>query len=230
MVPYVARHRRRRLATWRVWPARSARSRSARRRSSAPNLAFVTRRRPRDDGCIRRAAAGIASAAAWGIAMVASRWIDPMTHEFVTLSAQDPDSAVTCDRGVSLVPAAERRLHSPDATLLLDRSRLARGAMLLLVDRHGAARRPSRRRHRPLRGRRRGLGSRAALAGVRPAWQPAARRPWSVRWTAPPGAATGSSSIVAYEPPFFLEPDNPDEWPDIGRARVLRRWRPTHPR
>src|SRR5436190_4495196 len=43
---------------------------------------------------------------------------DPMTHEFVTLSAQDPDAAVTCDRGVSLVPAAERRLHSPNATLL----------------------------------------------------------------------------------------------------------------
>src|SRR5258705_3423533 len=50
---------------------------------------------------------------------------DPMTHEFVTLSAQEPDSAVTCDRGVSLVPAAERRLHSPDATLLsIDRGSL----------------------------------------------------------------------------------------------------------
>ena len=79
-----------------------------------------------------------------------------MTHEFVTLSAQDPDPAVACDRGVSLVPAAERRLHAPDRHAVVDRRRLARGALLLLVDRHGAARRPPRRRDRPLRGRRRG--------------------------------------------------------------------------
>src|SRR5439155_17452832 len=34
-------------------------------------------------------------------------------------SAQDPDPALTCDRGVWLVPLAERRLHAPDCTLVL---------------------------------------------------------------------------------------------------------------
>jgi hypothetical protein len=37
-----------------------------------------------------------------------------MTHEFVTLSAQDPDSAVTCDRGVSLLSL----IHNTEPTRL----------------------------------------------------------------------------------------------------------------
>src|SRR5262245_10798657 len=42
-----------------------------------------------------------------------------MKGEIVAVSAHDPDPVVICDRGVSLVPLAERRLHAPDRTLAL---------------------------------------------------------------------------------------------------------------
>ncbi len=135
-----------------------------------------------------------------------------MTHEFVTLSAQDPDPAVTCDRGVSLVPAAERRLHSPDATLLsLDGGSLVARCSCWWT---GTARQDGR--HVGV------IGHYAAADEV----SARALLSQACGLLASSGAATvvGPMDGTTWrryrlivdrgvEPPFFLEPDNPDEWP-----------------
>lgn len=135
-----------------------------------------------------------------------------MTHEFVTLSAQDPDSAVTCDRGVSLVPAAERRLHSPDATLLsIDRGSLVArcscwwtgtalhdGRHVGVIGHYAAADEVSA--HALLSRACDLLASSGAATVVGPM----------------DGTTWRRYRLIVYrgvEPPFFLEPDNPDEWP-----------------
>ena len=135
-----------------------------------------------------------------------------MTQEFVTLSAQDPDFAVTCDRGVSLVPAAERRLHRPDATLLsiVHGSLVARcscwwagtaqhdGRHVGVIGHYAAADEVSAR---ALLSRACGLlASNGAATVVGPMDGSTWRR---YRFIVDRGV----------EPPFFLEPDNPEEWP-----------------
>jgi GNAT superfamily N-acetyltransferase len=135
-----------------------------------------------------------------------------VTHEFVTLSAQDPDFAVTCDRGVSPVPAAERRLHRPDATLLaIDRGSLVArcscwwtgtalhdGRHVGVIGHYAAADEASAH---ALLSRACGLlASSGAVTAVGPMDGSTWRR---YRLIVDRGV----------EPPFFLEPDNPDEWP-----------------
>ena len=135
-----------------------------------------------------------------------------MTPEFVTLSARDTDPAVACDRGVSLVPAPERRLHSPDATLLsLDGGSLVARCSCWWT---GTARQDGR--HVGV------IGHYAAVDEV----SARALLSQACGLLASSGAATvvGPMDGTTWrryrlivdrgvEPPFFLEPDNPDEWP-----------------
>jgi GNAT superfamily N-acetyltransferase len=135
-----------------------------------------------------------------------------MTREFIALSVQDADPAVTCDRGVSLVPAAERRLHSPDCTLvLIDRGSLAArcgcwwtgtplhdGRHVGVIGQYAAADADSG--DALLAKACELLASRGAATAVGPMDGTTWRR---YRFIVDRGV----------EPAFFLEPDNPDEWP-----------------
>lgn len=127
------------------------------------------------------------------------------------MSAQDPDPVVTCDRGVSWIPQAERRLHAPDRTLALvdGGSLVARcscwwtgtaaheGSAAGVIGHYAAADGGSANT----------LLSNAcellASMGVALAVGPMDGNTWRrYRFVVDRGS----------EPTFFLEPDNPDEW------------------
>jgi GNAT superfamily N-acetyltransferase len=134
-----------------------------------------------------------------------------MRGEIVAVSARDPDPAVSCDRGVSLMPSAERRRHAPDRTLALIEggSLVARcscwwtgtavhGGFAAGVIGHYAA---------ADAGSASTLLSKAcellASQGVALAIGPMDGNTWRrYRFIVDRGV----------EPAFFLEPDNPDEW------------------
>jgi GNAT superfamily N-acetyltransferase len=135
-----------------------------------------------------------------------------MAFEFLELRAHDPDPSIPCDRGVSLLPPADRRLHAPDLHLLA----ASRGSLVARCSCwwHEV---PS------LDGQRSGaIGHYAATdsdAGTR-----LLTRACGVL------AAAGCTTAIGpldgttwrryrfivergHEPVFFLEPDNSDDWP-----------------
>ncbi len=135
-----------------------------------------------------------------------------MSRELVTLTAQDPDPAVVSDRGVAPIAEAERRLHAPDRTLLLvDRGSLvARCSCWWTGTAHLEERPIGAIGHYAAADAdaSRTLLSHAcnllAANGVADAVGPMDGTTWRrYRFVVERGA----------EPPFFLEPDNPDEWP-----------------
>jgi predicted N-acetyltransferase YhbS len=135
-----------------------------------------------------------------------------MSHELITLSPSDREDAVACDRGISLVPTAERQLHAPDHMLLLveDGSLVARcscwssgtaehqGERVGVVGHYAAA---SRDAGLALLA---GASDLLASQGIALAVGPMDGTTWRrYRFIVERGP----------EPVFFLEPDNPDEWP-----------------
>ena len=146
-----------------------------------------------------------------------------MSAEIITLSPGDPDPPVNADRGVKLTAAAERAAHGADRTLLLvdGGSVLARcscwwkttpqidGDRAGVIGHYAAADAVASRR----------LLDRAcetlAAEGARTAVGPMDGTTWRrYRFIVERGG----------EPPFFLEPDNPDDWPvhwlEAGFARL----------
>jgi L-amino acid N-acyltransferase YncA len=135
-----------------------------------------------------------------------------MTRRFLELAPDEPDPPVDCHRGIALPPAAERRQHGPDRTLLLveDGSLAARcscwwsGTAMHRDERTGI------------------IGHYAAEdAGVG-----AALLAQACAMLAANGATLAVGPIDGTtwrryrlvvergpEPPFLLEPDNPDDWP-----------------
>jgi predicted N-acetyltransferase YhbS len=135
-----------------------------------------------------------------------------MSHELITLSPSDREDAVACDRGISLVPTAERQLHAPDHMLLVveDGSLVARcscwssgtaehqGERVGVVGHYAAA---SRDAGLALLA---GASDLLASQGIALAVGPMDGTTWRrYRFIVERGP----------EPVFFLEPDNPDEWP-----------------
>lgn len=142
-----------------------------------------------------------------------------MAIDFLELSPDDPDlQEVRCDRGVSAVPEAERRLHAPDRCLL---ARDGRGSLV--------ARCSCWWRDSPsLDGRRAGIIGHYAAAGEE-AGAALLARACDVVAAAGCAVAIGPMDGTTWrryrfvvergaEPPFFLEPDNPDDWPEHWRA------------
>lgn len=135
-----------------------------------------------------------------------------MSTAILQLKPDEPDPRVECDRGVALIATTDRRLHAPDCHLLVldSGSLVARGSCWW----HGTA---------PIDGGRLGVighyaasdGGSAALllsracslladAGCTMAAGPMDGNTWRrYRFIVERGS----------EPPFFLEPDNPDDWP-----------------
>ena len=132
--------------------------------------------------------------------------------ETVMLTAGDPDPAVAVDRGITLTPAAERVAHAADRTLLLlDRGSLVArcscwwkttphvdGGPAGAIGHYAAADAASSQL----------LLQRAcetlAAEGARTAVGPMDGTTWRrYRFIVHRGS----------EPPFFLEPDNPADWP-----------------
>ena len=128
--------------------------------------------------------------------------------QIIELSPSDSDPALRCDRGVSFVPPADRHVHAPDLCLLgVEGDSLVarcscwwRGttAGLGVIGHYAAADAESGA----------ALLARAcdalATAGCRTALGPMDGNTWRrYRFIVERGS----------EPPFFLEPDNPDDWP-----------------
>jgi GNAT superfamily N-acetyltransferase len=135
-----------------------------------------------------------------------------MTREFVSLSSEDPDPSVACDRGVSLVPAVERRLHSPDCSLLL----IDRGSLTARCSCWWTRTALHDGRHLGV------IGHYAATdAGSSDMLLSQACELLASKGTATAVGPMDGNTWRRYrlivdrgvEPPFFLEPDNPDEWP-----------------
>lgn len=135
-----------------------------------------------------------------------------MASEFLELSPQDPDPPIACDRGVSLVPRPDLQLQAPDRCLLAldDGSLTARcsywwretvtlpGERVGIIGHYATANADSGA----------AVLSRACAAlaagGCTTAVGPMDGNTWRrYRFIIERGP----------EPPFFLEPDNPDDWP-----------------
>lgn len=135
-----------------------------------------------------------------------------MALEFLELRSHDPDPGIPCDRGVSLVPAADRLLQAPDLHVLatsrgslvarcscwwrdtpcLDTQRSGVIGHYAAADADAGARLLSR------------ACDRLAATGCAIAIGPMDGTTWRrYRFVVERGP----------EPMFFLEPDNPDDWP-----------------
>ena len=135
-----------------------------------------------------------------------------MSLDLIMLDAADPDPAVSADRGIALIPAADRAAHAADGSLLL----LDGGSLL--------ARCSCWWTDTPIHeGRRAGIIGHYASADA--ASGQTLLREACVRLAAE-GAATAIGPMDGTtwrryrfvvdrgtEPPFFLEPDNPGAWP-----------------
>ena len=140
-----------------------------------------------------------------------------MSYEFLALSSQDSDPSIACDRGVALASPADRRLHAPDTHLL--------------ATDHGAlmARCSCWWRETPtLDGRHLGVIGHYAAADAASASALLAR---ACDTLAAAGCTTAAGPMDGNtwrryrfiidrgaEPVFFLEPDNPDDWPQSWAA------------
>ena len=135
-----------------------------------------------------------------------------MTFTFVELASGDPEAAFTTDQGVGAVSTEHRTLHAPDRHVIV-----LRGSSL-------AGRCSCWWTHTP-----RPLGERYGLIGHYAAAEHAAGKALldeackvlaSAGCTVAVGPMDGSTwrryrliTERGEAPPFFLEPDNPDEWP-----------------
>src|SRR5262249_7805065 len=137
---------------------------------------------------------------------------DPVSRELVTLAAQDADPAVACDRGVALVAEAERRLHAPERTLLLvENGSLVARCSCWWTGTAGLGERPVGVTGHYAAADAAGGGALLADAcallsanGAAIAVGPMDGTTWRrYRFVVERGG----------EPMFFLEPDNPDDWP-----------------
>jgi GNAT superfamily N-acetyltransferase len=139
-----------------------------------------------------------------------------MDFEFLELPAHEPDPPIRCDRGVSLMPAADRQLHAPDLCLYA----ISGGAL--------TGRCSCWWRGTPSLGRFSGvIGHYAALntdVGVRLLLRACAvlREAGCVIAIGPMDGSTWRRYRFIVErgpePVFFLEPDNSDEWPEHWSA------------
>ena len=134
------------------------------------------------------------------------------SRELIELSASDPDPEVRCDRGLTLMNAADRRGHAPDRSLvLLDQGSVVARASCWWTSTptHGGA---------PLGV----IGHYAAVDGD----AGGALLEHACRALATAGRALAVGPMDGntwrryrfivergHQPPFALEPDNPDEWP-----------------
>ena len=135
-----------------------------------------------------------------------------MSTEILRLKPDEPDPRVEGDRGVALIAATDRRLHAPDSHLLVldDGSLVARCSCWW-------------NRTAPIEGGRLGvIGHYAASDDVSAALllSHASGLLADAGCTMAAGPMDGNTwrryrFIVerGTEPPFFLEPDNPDDWP-----------------
>jgi len=132
--------------------------------------------------------------------------------EVIALSAEDADPTVACDRGISLVPIAERRMHAPDrSVLLINRGSLAarcscwwretavyEGQRLGVIGHYAAA------------------DTEHAVALLSNACEILASKGCAIAVGPMDGTTWRRYRLIidrGVEPPFFLEPDHPDEWP-----------------
>jgi GNAT superfamily N-acetyltransferase len=135
-----------------------------------------------------------------------------MATEILELKPDEPDPRVECDRGVALIAATDRRLHGPDCHLVV----LDGGSLVARCSCwwHGTA---------PIDGGRLGVVGHYAASDAASAARLLSR---ACSLLADAGCTTAAGPMDGNtwrryrfivergpEPPFFLEPDNPDDWP-----------------
>lgn len=135
-----------------------------------------------------------------------------MSRELVTLTAQDADPAITCDRGVALVAEAERRLHAPDRTLLV----VDNGSLVARCSCWWTG--TARLEERPIGVIGHYAAADAAAGGALLSHACALLSANGAAIAVGPmdGTTWRRYRLVVErgaEAPFFLEPDNPDDWP-----------------
>ena len=135
-----------------------------------------------------------------------------MTMHLVAQAPGDPDPQVRADRGVTAVTAADRAVHAPDVTLMLigDGSLMARcscwwngaptheGGRIGVIGHYAAA------------------DPRSASALLTHACDVLAAHTCTLAAGPVDGTTWRRYRFIVErgtEPPFFLEPDNPDDWP-----------------
>ncbi len=135
-----------------------------------------------------------------------------MTFRFTELSAGDPDPVAVADQGVGAVPLQQRTLHAPDRHIVMQRGSSLAGrcscwwtvAPQLLGDRYGAIGHYAAADHAAGTALLERACDVLASAGCTVACGPMDGSTWRrYRLITERGEA----------PPFFLEPDNPDDWP-----------------
>lgn len=141
-----------------------------------------------------------------------------MATEILELKPDEPDPRVECDRGVALIAATDRRLHGPDCHLVV----LDGGSLVARCSCwwHGTA---------PIDGGRLGVVGHYAASDAASAARLLSR---ACSLLADAGCTTAAGPMDGNtwrryrfivergpEPPFFLEPDNPDDWPAHWTAR-----------
>jgi predicted N-acetyltransferase YhbS len=135
-----------------------------------------------------------------------------MSRELVTLTTQDADPAVATDRGVALVAEAERRLHAPDRTLLL----VEGGSLIARCSCWWTG--TPRLDDRPIGviGHYAAVDTSAGGALLSSACELLSANGVATAVGPMDGTTWRRYRLVVErgaEPPFFLEPDNPDDWP-----------------
>jgi GNAT superfamily N-acetyltransferase len=135
-----------------------------------------------------------------------------MTTEFIELPAHDPDPSVACDRGVSLVPTAERRLHAPDLSVLL----VDRGSLVARCGCWWSGTPRIEDRDAGVIGHYAAADAHSGEALLAKACDVLASRGSQVAVGPMDGTTWRRYRFIVdrgAEPVFFLEPDNPDDWP-----------------
>ncbi len=136
-----------------------------------------------------------------------------MAYEILELSPLDPDPAVAGDRGISLVPAADRQLHAPGCSIVL----MDRGSLVARCSCWWADTAMHEGRRVGVIGHYAAAGRAAGIALLSAACRALAARGSAVAIGPMDGNTWRRYRFIVErgaEPPFFLEPDHPSDWPD----------------
>lgn len=134
-----------------------------------------------------------------------------MTHEVLWLTPEDPEPTLACDRGVSAI-GHDRRVHVVDRSVLV-----VDGGSLVARASCWWRQAPSLEHERAgVIGHYAAADSAAAAAVLAAACRELAAHGCTIAVGPMDGTTWRRYRLIVdrgTEPPFFLEPDNPDEWP-----------------
>ena len=139
------------------------------------------------------------------------------SRTFIELTPEDPDPDVRCDRGLQAVSASDRRLHAPDRSLLL----LDGGSLVARLSCWWAATPEHEGEALGVIGHYAAVDADAGTEVLDHAGRLLARAGRTLAVGPMDGNTWRRYRFIVErrsEPPFALEPDNPDDWPSQWSA------------